>query len=310
MATQTLAEAAKRVNDQIIQGVAQDIISINPSFDLLPFTSYDGQAILVNRENVLGDAQFLAIDGTITARAPSTVTQIPFTATKLIGDVEMDNLVQAQSSSAGVDQISSEISSKAKSVGRLFMGGMATGTGASPSMNSFHTLCDASQYTTASAGQTITFDLLDELLDLVKSKDGEVDFIQMPARTIRSLKILLRSLGGTDASWTMELPGGRKVIHYEGIPIFKNEYLSTTETANGAALTGGALTSVYAGVFDDGTSKIGISGIHPSSTPAGIVVEEVGVSETKDQQVWRVKQYANLANFNRRGLSRLTSISN
>ena len=30
MATQTLAEAKKLINNQIVQGVAEDIISINP----------------------------------------------------------------------------------------------------------------------------------------------------------------------------------------------------------------------------------------------------------------------------------------
>ena len=310
MATQTLAEAAKLINNQIVAGVAEDILSINPAYSLLPFIGYDGQGLVVNRENALGDAQTLAVGGTITAKAASTTTQTTFTATKLIGDAEMDGLVQAQSSSAGVDQIQVEISSKAKSIGRLFRQGIATGTGTSPAMNSYHSLADASQYTTASAGQALSFALLDELLDLVKAKDGQVDFIEMPARTMRSYKILLRGLGGTGADFVVTLPDGRTTIGYEGIPIFKNEYLSVTETANGAALTGGALASVWAGVFDDGSQKVGVAGIHPSSVPAGIQVEQVGAAETMDQTIWRVKQYANLANFNRRGLARLTSINN
>ena len=310
MATQTLVEAKKLINNEIIVGVAEDIISVNPAFELLPFIGYDGQAILHNRENALGDSQVLAIGGTITAKAASTTTQTPYTSTKLIGDAEMDGLVQAQSSSAGVDQIAREISSKAKSIGRLFRTGIATGTGTSPQMNSYHSLCDAGQYTTASAGQAISFALLDELMDLVKSKDGQVDFIEMPSRTIRAFKVLLRALGGTPADWVVALPSGRTVLSYEGIPIFKNEYLSVVETANGAALTGGALTSIWAGCFDDGSQKIGMAGIHPSSVPAGIMVEPVGAAETKDETIWRVKQYANLAMFNRKGLARLPSINN
>jgi hypothetical protein len=310
MASQTLAEAKKLINDQIVMGVAQDIIDINPLYELLPFNSYTGQAILVNRENALGDAQVLAVAGTITAKAAATFTQVPFTATKLIGDAEMDGLVQAQSQSAGVDQIAVEISSKAKSVGRLFQTGIATGTGVSPQMNSLHSLVDSSQFTTASAGQALSFALLDELLDLVKSKDGQVDWIMMPNRTIRSYKVLLRALGGTPADWVVTLPSGRKIISYEGVPIFKNEFLSVAETANGAALTGGALTSVWAGVFDDGTQKVGISAIHPITVPGGIVVEEIGRAETKDEAIWRVKMYANFANFNRKGIARLPSINN
>jgi hypothetical protein len=310
MASQTLAEAKKLINNQIVQGVAEDIISINPMFDLLPFTGYEGQALLVNRENALGNAGFYSVDDTITHKAAATFTQVPFTATKLIGDAEMDGLVQAQSTSAGVNQLAIEISSKAKSIGRLFQTGLATGDGSSPNMNSLHTLCDSGQYTTASAGQAISFALLDELLDLIKAKDGQVDWIMMPARTIRSYKVLLRALGGVPADWVVTLPGGRTTIAYEGVPIFKNEYLSVAETANGAALTGGALTSVWAGCFDDGSSKVGIAGIHPNGVPAGIMVEPIGKQETKDSEIVRVKQYANFVNFNRKSLARLTSVNN
>lgn len=310
MATQTLAEAKKLINNQIVVGVVEDIISINPLFSLLPFTGYDGQAIVVNREDALGDADFYSVGAEITSKAAATFDQATFTATKIIGDAEMDGLVQAQSQSAGVNQVAIEISSKAKKIGRLFQTGMATGTGTSPAMNSLHSMCDSGQYTTASAGQAITFALLDELLDLVKSKDGQVDWIMMAPRTMRSYKALLRSLGGTAADWVVTLPDGRTTIGYEGIPIFKNEYLSVVETANGAALTGGALTSVWAGNFDDGTQKIGVSGIHPNGVPAGVVVEPIGAQETKDSKIWRVKQYANFASFNRRGLARLTSINN
>lgn len=270
MATQTLVEAKKLINNQIVSGVAADIISINPLYDLLPFTSYTGQALLVNRELALGDSGVYAVDATITSKSAATFTQVPFTATKLIGDAEMDGLVQAQSSSAGVDQLAYEVASKAKSLGRLFQTGMATHDGSSPNMNSFHSLCDSGQFTTASAGQALSFALLDELLDLVKAKDGEVDFIMMAPRTLRAYKVLCRALSGNSLNDVRTLNSGRTVDQYNGIPIFKNEYLSITETANGAALTAGALTSVWAGCFDDGSSKVGIAGIHPENTPAGI----------------------------------------
>jgi len=310
MATQTLAEAAKYINDEIVAGVAEDIIDLNPWFSLLPFMGYTGQSINVNRETTIGDSAVYSVGDTITSKAASAVTTISFLATKLIGDAEMDNLVQVQSEGDGVDQLAIEISSKAKGIGRLFQTGIATGTGTAPQMNSFHSLVDASQYTTASATQVLSFALLDELLDLVTAKDGQVDFIMMPARTMRSYKILLRGLGGTSADWVVNLPDGRTTIGYEGIPIFKNEYLSVTETANGAALTTGVLTSVYAGCFDDGSKKLGVAAIHPIRVPGGIMVEEIGQKEAKDEGIWRVKQYANFAIFNRRGVARLTSISN
>lgn len=313
MATQTLAEAAKLINNEIVQGVAEDIITTNPVWNVMPWTGYEGQALLVNRENALGDAQHLAIGGTITAKASATFTQVPFSATTTIGDAEMNGLVQAQSRSAGVDQLAIEISSKAKSVGRLLQTGIATGTGSSPQLNSLHSLVDAGQYAGgASAGRALSLDLLDSLMDTVKSKDGEVDWIMMPARTLRAYKALVRALGGVNETMAFTMPNGtqRTVSVYEGIPIFQNDYLSVVETANGAALTGGALTSVWAGVWDDGSQKVGVSMIHPVGVPAGIQVEKVGVAETKDESIVRVKSYSNFAVFNRKGLARLASINN
>jgi hypothetical protein len=179
-------------------------------------------------------------------------------------------------------------------------------------MNSLHFLCDSGQYTATSAGQALSLTLLDQLLDKVKSKDGEVDFIMMPARTIQSYKNLVRALGGVTETIIYTMPNGttRTVSVYEGVPIFQNDYLSIAETANGAALTGGALTSVWAGCWDDGSNKVGAAMIYPAASSMGIQVEAIGASETKDETIVRVKSYSNFALFNRRGLARLTSINN
>ena len=312
MATQTLAEAAKLIQNDLIAGVAEDIITTNPIWNVVPWSGYDGQGFIHNRENALGNAQHLAVGGTITAKAASTTTQQTFTSTTTIGDAELNGLVAAQSSSAGVDQMTAEVRSKAKSIGRLLQTGMATGDATGANMNSFHTLCDAGQYTTASAGQALSFALLDELLDLVKAKDGQVDFLMAPSRTVRSYKSLVRALGGINETMVFTMPDGttRNVSMYEDIPMFRNDFLSVAETANGAALTTGALTSVWAGCWDDGTNKIGSAMIHPNGTPAGIDVEAVGAKETADENIVRVKSYSNLALFNRKGLARLTSINN
>ncbi len=235
-----------------------------------------------------------------------------FTSTTTIGDAELNGLVAAQSSSAGVDQMAVEVSSKAKSVGRLLQGGMATGDGTGANLNSLHTLCDASQFTTASAGQALSFELLDELLALIKAKDGEVDFLMAPQKIINAYRTLVRALGGVNETMAFDMGNGRSrnVDVYNNIPIFVNDYLSVAETANGAALTGGGLSSMYGGCWDDGTRKIGASMIHPAGTDVGINVEMVGAKETADESIVRVKSYSNFANFNRRGLARLPSLNN
>ena len=309
MAIMTLAEAKKYVQDELIEGVVEDIISINPIYSIFPFTGYDGHGIIANRETTLADVDMYDVNATITARNVSAVTQVPFSAVKIIGDADIDSLIQAQSKSGGVDLIAQEISSKAKSIGRRFQQGMVIDNGTAPNMNSFHTLIDATQTIGEATGQAISFEALDQLIDLVTAKDGQVDFILMAPRTFRSYKSLLRALGGTPAEWVVTLPDGRSTIGYEDIPIFKNPFIPVTETAQAAALTGGALTSVWAGCFDDGSLKTGITAIHPSGVPAGIQVEMIGKNIDKDSETFRVKQYTNIALMNRRALARLTSIN-
>ena len=87
MATQSLAEAQKLINYLIISGIAEDFITTSPIWQVMPWIGYEGQAIIVNRENALGDAQHLAVGGTITAKAAATFTQA-YTAVTTIGDAE------------------------------------------------------------------------------------------------------------------------------------------------------------------------------------------------------------------------------
>ena len=309
MAIFTLAELAKRAPEEITQGVIENIIDVDPMNLVLPYTPYAGTGISVNHENVLGNAQVLAVDGTITAKAQSTYTTQTYSATTIIGDVESNGLLAAQG--AGVDEVASQVMRKAKSVGRLFQTGVATGTGTSPQMNSLHSLCDSGQYTTASAGQALSLPLLDELLMLVTLDNP--DFIVMPKRTFASFRALYAAAGGVTPDYLRDQFGkaaGLSVMEYLGVPVFRNDFLSVAETANGAALTTGALSSVYAGCFDDGSKSKGISAIYPEGSDAGIMVENVGAQEAKDNSIIRIKQYANLANFGVKGLARLTSINN
>jgi len=306
MPTITLAEATKYIRDDIVAGVAQEIVDINPIFDLLPFMGYDGDGMIVNRENTLGDSQVADVGDTITAKNPSVVDPVTFKATTLIGDVEQNNLVRIQAAGDGVDLLASEVASKSKSLSRLFQSQMATANGTAPNMNSVKSLVTAGQTIEAGPnGGPLTFELLDALLALVKAKDGMVDFIMMPRRTHNSLKALYRGLGGTPADYAIELDG-RNVIGYENIPVFVNEYLEINETKG----TETAASSVYAGVFDDGTRKVGLAGIHPSGAPVGIEVKDLGQLESKDEALVRLNWYTNLALFSTLGLARLEGVNN
>lgn len=306
MSSVTLAESAKLAQDELVAGVIENIITVNRMFDVLPFDSIDGNSLAYNRENALGDVQMLGVGGTVTAKAAATFTKVNSNLTKIIGDAEVDGLIQATRSGDGNDQTAVQIASKAKSCGRQYQQQLVTGDGTGDNMTGLLALCDAGQkVSTGANGGALSFAFLDELLDLVTDKDGNVDYIAMHARTIRSYKALLRGLGGAGVNEVVELPSGAEVPAYGAVPIFRNDYLPINQTKG----TGSAQTTILAGTFDDGSRTHGIAGL-TASNASGIQVVPVGEKEAADEFIWRVKWYCGLALFSLKGLAAADGITN
>lgn len=306
MASVTLAESAKLAQDDLTAGVIETVITVNPWFDLLPFDGIDGNAIAYNRENAAGDVQMLGVGGTITAKNAATFTKVTSGLTTIIGDAEVNGLIQATRSGDGNDQKAIQIASKAKSAGRKYQDQMINGDGTGDNITGLLALVPAGQkVATGTNGDALSFGMLDELIDLVKDKDGQVDYLMMHRRTIRSYRALWRALGGTSPSDVIELPSGRKVPHYNGIPIFANDWIPTNQT-KGATTT---CTSIFAGTFDDGSRTHGIAGL-TAEKAAGLRVKEIGEAHDKDESITRVVWYAGLALFSELGIAQVAGVTN
>ena len=305
MPTITLAESAKLCQDQLVAGVIETIVTVNPLFELMPFNSIQGNALSYNRELALGDAQFLGVGGVITAKNAATFSQVSSGLTTLIGDAEVNGLIQATRSTIN-DQTAVQVASKAKSVARKYMDAMINGDGTGDSFQGLLALTPASQKVNAGAnGAVLTFELLDELLDMVKDKDGNADYILMPRRTIRSYKTLLRSLGGATIDEVHTLPSGNKIMMYNGVPILPNDFIPVNQLAG----TSTGTTTIFAGTFDDGSEKIGISGL-TALNHSGIQIKKIGEKENADEVITRVKFYCGMANFSQLGVAALPGIKN
>jgi len=306
MASVTLAESAKLSQDMLVAGVIENVITVNPFYDVLPFQSIEGNSLAYNRENALGASQWTGVGTTIAGgKAAATFTQVTTSLTTLVGDAEVNGLIQATRSNIN-DQKAAQVASKAKSIGRAFQDKMINGAGSSNEITGLLTLVASGQTKTgATNGSALSYDLLDETMDLVTDKDGQVDYMLMNARTIRSYYALLRALGGAGIGETITLPSGAQVPTYRGVPIFRNDYLPINQTRG----TSSACTSVMMGTLDDGSMSTGIAGLTASGN-AGISIEEVGASETKDESITRVKFYNGLANFSEKGLAMLNGITN
>lgn len=306
MPSVTLLESAKLTQDELVIGLIENVITVNKMFELLPFEGISGNALAYNRENVLGDVQALGVGGTVTAKAAATFTQVTSTLTTIIGDAEVNGLIQATRSDSGNDQTAIQIASKAKSAGRTYQDYLINGSGVSNQFAGLLTLCATAQKAaTGNNGGALSFAFMDETMDLVTDKDGEVDYFAMHARTIRSFMALLRGLGGASISDVVELPSGARVPAYRGVPILRNDYIPINQTKG----TGSNQTTFFAGTLDDGSQSHGIAGLTASQN-AGIQVVDVGEAESKDERIWRVKWYCGLALFSEKGLALADGITN
>ncbi len=298
MASVTLAESAKLTRNLLIAGVIEDTITVSEMFELLPFDGISGNALQYTRETVLGDVQVGTVDTSITANAAATFTTVTSTLTTILGDAEVNSLIQATRSNE-VDQTATQIASKAKSVGRKYQDMLINGTGSSNQFTGLLTLCSAGQTIEAGAnGASLTFEFMDQLIDLVTDKDGQVDWLALHRALKRKYFSLLRGLGGTNPADAYTLPNGKQVPAYRGTPLIANDWIPTTQTQGSSSVC----TTMLAGNFDDGSRSCGIAGL-TSENSAGIEVVDVGIHQTKDNHIWRVRFHCGLAQFSDKGLA-------
>ena len=317
MASVTLAESAKLAQDELVAGVIENVITVNRFFDVLPFDGIEGNALAYNRENALGEVGVAGVGTLVSAavnpltsatnaKAAATFTQVTSMLTTILGDAEVNGLIQATRSGDGNDQKATQIASKAKHCGRLYQHMLINGTGASNQFSGLIQLCVAGQkVATGTDGGPLSFAFLDELLDLVIDKDGQVDYILMHARTLRSYNALLRGLGGASINEVVTLPSGVQVPGYRQVPIFRNDYIPINQTKG----SGTAQTTIFAGTIDDGSRSHGIAGL-TALKQSGIAVVDVGEAEDKDESITRVKWYSGLALFSEKGLACADGITN
>lgn len=293
--------------DELVGGVIENIIEVDQLFTVLPFMLLTGN-VFVNEEDTPGDVNtFLGVGDTITAKNPATFTPRGFGMTIISGDAEVNGLFEATRRSGPYSQSAIQLSSKAKHVARIFRYLMIYGDSVEPfQFDGLANLVDpARQLDTAGAeGFDLTLDFLDELGDQIIAKDGKVDYYIMAAITRRTFRRRLRQLGGASIGEVKELPDGTEVPAYNNAGVFRNDYIRTDVVKGMNNNT----TSVFAGTFDDGSGKAGLSGLMPLEAEPFEVVE-LGPAEAKDEDIWRVKWYAGLALFDRGGLAEYQGIN-
>lgn len=308
-------EAEKLSNNQLIQGVVEEIIEKDPMFDMLPFVRVNGKAYVYNREDIgasnnitsgTGMPTFLNVSDTIVEGAVP-FKSITSTLRILAGDVQIDKFLQEVDGDTN-DQMATQIAAKAKAVGRLYHNALVNGDATLNSGVSFDGLKALTTNADSNAGQTIspgvnggalTFSLLDNLADLVPNG---ADAFVMRRGTLRAFRAAIRLQGGSTGAEVIMNSFGQPQIAHNGLPIIINDFLPATETLG----TGTNLCSVYAVRLNEAD---GLHGLYGGGN-AGLRVEAVGTHQSRDADIVRVKWYAGLCLKSSKSLARLQGITN
>jgi hypothetical protein len=289
-------EAEKLSQNDVVQGIVEEIITVNEMFSLLPFEKVSGKAYLYKRENTLPTVSYLDPNDTVTEDA-ATFTEVITKLRILIGDVDVDKFL-AETMSDTENQLATQIALKAKALGRQFQASVATGD-SSVNTKEFDGIKVLTTNPVATNGGALTLGLLDQLVDAVPNKP---DFIMMRSGTRRAFVALLRAAGGNTGAMLQHPNFEKPILSHNGVPVIVNDYLPGNETLG----SGTNLCSVYAVRANE---LDGLHGLYGGSA-AGMRVEAVGTVQNKDAIRTRLKWYCGLALKSTKSMARLAGVSN
>lgn len=293
-------EAEKLSQNQVVQGIIEEIITVNEMFGLLPFARVDGKAYLYKRENVLPTVEFLDPYEDVPESA-GTFTEVVTKLRILIGDVDVDKFLN-ETMSDTESQLGTQIALKAKAMARKFQDAVVNSDSvANPkAFDGLKALVDPGQVIPMGAnGGALTLTALDQLVDQVPNGP---DFIMMRSGTRRAYIALLRAAGGNNGAMIQHPNFDVPVLAHNGTPIIINDYLPGNETLG----SGTNLCSVYAVRANE---MDGLHGLYGGDA-AGIRVESIGTVQNKDAVRTRLKWYCGLALKSTKSAARLSGVTN
>jgi hypothetical protein len=295
-----IEEADKLSQEDMERGVIEEIIEKDGMFALLPFTHVTDKTYTYVREGDLPDVAFMDPYEDFEESA-ATFVEVSSKLKVLGGDLLLDKFTTGTQSSMN-DQVAIQIAKKAKAINRTFRNTLVNGdSSVNPkSFDGIKKLTPNYQTLVAGAnGAAVSPEMLDELLDAVKLG---ADVLMMRQGTWRAMRGIMRTFGGNTGDM-IQIPNfGHPVPAYNGIPVIINDYLTANEVQGASNET----CSIYALRLNEADGFHGIFG----GGPAGVQLEHIGTSHTKDADKWRVKWYAGTALKATHSVARLKGILN
>lgn len=303
----SLLDAATLSNNELVEGIVADIVSVDEWFKYMPFVVFEGLAYTFTREKTLASADFASPGTSLNQtkyQAGATFESINVNLTAILADIIIDGQIEDQLSESN-DQLQVQISAKAKVIARIYMNAVVNANrsasltqtnngplGLADRFKGMASILDAEQGNAddvnhpfyngglstqtltlteddpASArngreGRVFTLEDLDDLIDRITA--ATPDFLMMNNREIRTLRVLLRNTGGgTDAAMLQRqgLGNDKPMLHYQDIPVFRNDFVSKTDAVNTSDSTlvkgSSSATTLTVGAAGDGTETVAL----------------------------------------------------
>lgn len=294
------AEAEKLSQNQVVQGIIEEIITVNEMYAVLPFAKVDGKAYLYKRENTLPTVDFIDPSEVVPENA-GTFTEVVTKLRILIGDVDVDKFMNEIMSDTE-DQLGTQIALKTKAMARKFQDAAVNGNATTnvKEFDGLKALTIAGQTIPVAAnGGALSLTQMDQLVDAVPNGP---DFLMMRSGTRRAYVAQLRAAGGNTGAMIQHPNFDVPILAHNGVPIIINDYLPGNETLG----SGTNLCSVYAVRANELDGLHGLYG----GDQAGIRIEDIGTVQDKDATRTRVKWYCGLALKSTKSVARLSGVTN
>lgn len=245
-----LSEATKLELPFLVAGVAEEIVTVDQVFSVIPFKNI--APVITheyNRELSLGsqDAGFIPPEGTLT-EAAATFTQVSDTVKVIAAAVNVPKLYLSNPV-----QAATQIAKRSKAVARKFSQGFITGSGVGDTFTGVSALVRTSPQTgsqwinsgSSTFSSSLSFNLMDQAYDAIIV--GTPNAIFAPARTLESYYTLLRNAGGIQPQMVQvpNINSPYTTVGFRGTPVLRNDWVPITEGSNSNC------SSMYFVYFDE-----------------------------------------------------------
>ncbi len=292
----------------IYPGIADAIQEAQTWYEFVPFVAVKGSSLGVQENTDQALTKFVTEGASATNLSTDSTTNAQLTTAarnynikSIAGLANVGSVAGAGATANGVDLMAVAVQAKARDIARKVYKQVIQGVDAGDSagfegMKDFYAsdgdLNGKNELTPANTGDDMA-DVLDQLLNSITAKDP--DWIMMNGTMLNKFTARMRA-SGAGFNYVTSPITNRNILSYQGVPIFRNDYITVHTTDN---------HDIFAGCFEDGGNN-GVAMLYPEGTPAGLEVVDLGESEIHLGRVARVAQHTAFAVMNSEGCAQMT----